>query len=115
MKNVDLPEIHLIYPLISENSSSKNLQRLTDLMSNKKGIDSALKSSLKNEDTKKVPLNERDIKNLLKVYNTVVTDGRYISDFLNDPSGVAKKLDVSLSDRTARALQAAAKSKAIKP
>jgi hypothetical protein len=108
LKAIKLPKIEISFPIVSERYSDENRERLMSIISRQEQIDASLRIALTHSPkNKKLTLNEEDGENLIATYNSVVTDGRYIEEFLVDPGGVADRLKLKLSKACTNAILSA--------
>ncbi len=115
MKKPRIPHIEISYPLVSDESWTLNRKRLSDIISARTKINTALQTAIQDPAISKstFKLSKSDSTKLINVYNAVVADGRFIREFLSDPGGVAKKLRMSLPPSAVDAVHKASKAKGI--
>ena len=107
MPTLPIGKLTLAQPVFPEEHLQTNMGKAKHLISSSKALSTAVKHASDSAHKANFKVNKGDASSALKVYNAVVSDGRYIKEFSSDPSGTAKKLHLELSASAAAAVKEA--------
>ena len=108
MPNQSLPNVGFVHNVFEPVNLSSNLSNLSRVISSRRSLASSIKLVMPEARNANFQLTRDEIDELVKTYNAVVKDGRYITQFAKEPEQVAANLNLVLSPNSAAAVVKAA-------